>query len=48
MKRGLLWLALVDLRQAWPRSSLAALAIAAAILAVGGEIEKRNISDLLG
>jgi hypothetical protein len=32
--RGLLWLALADLGQAWLRSGLAALAIAAAILAV--------------
>ena len=34
MSRGLLWLALADLGQAWLRSGLAALAIAAAILAV--------------
>src|ERR1700751_3033781 len=34
MSRGLLWLALADLSQAWLRSGLAALAIAAAILAV--------------
>src|SRR5437764_9983630 len=34
MSRGLLWLALADLGQAWVRSGLAALAIAAAILAV--------------
>ena len=34
MNRGLLWLALADLCQAWLRSGLAALAIAAAILAV--------------
>ena len=34
MNRGLLWLALADLGQAWRRSGLAALAIAAAILAV--------------
>ena len=34
MNRGLLWLALADLGQAWLRSGLAALAIAAAILAV--------------
>src|SRR5262245_15187806 len=34
MNRGLVWLALADLGQAWLRSGLAALAIAAAILAV--------------
>src|SRR5437763_10591817 len=34
MSRGLLWLALADLGQAWLRSGLAALAIAAGILAV--------------
>jgi hypothetical protein len=34
VNRGLLWLALADLCQAWLRSGLAALAIAAAILAV--------------
>jgi hypothetical protein len=34
VNRGLLWLALADLGQAWLRSGLAALAIAAAILAV--------------
>jgi hypothetical protein len=34
VNRGLLWLALADLRQAWLRPGLAALAIAAAILAV--------------
>src|SRR5215469_997668 len=34
MSRGLLWLALADLGQAWLRSGLAVLAIAAAILAV--------------
>jgi hypothetical protein len=34
MSRGLLWLALADLGQAWLRSGLAALATAAAILAV--------------
>jgi hypothetical protein len=42
MSRGLLWLALADLGQAWLRSGLAALAIAAAILAVAffaGEIQ---------
>jgi hypothetical protein len=34
VRRGLVWLALVDLRQAWPRPGLAALAIAPAVLAV--------------
>lgn len=34
MRRGLLWLSLVDLRQAWLRPSLAGVAIALAILAV--------------
>jgi hypothetical protein len=34
VNRGLLWLTLADLGQAWLRSGLAALAIAAAILAV--------------
>ena len=34
MSHGLLWLALADLGQAWLRSGLAALAIAAAILAI--------------
>src|SRR5215470_6280970 len=34
VNRGLLWLALADLGQAWLRSGLAALAIAAAIVAV--------------
>lgn len=34
MPRGLLWLAIIDLRQTWLRSSLAALAIALAIIAV--------------
>jgi hypothetical protein len=51
MKRGLLWLALVDLGQAWPRSGLAALAIAAAILAVAffaGQIQLRQGEVLAG
>jgi hypothetical protein len=34
MRRGLLWLAVADLRQAWLRPSMAALAIALAILSV--------------
>lgn len=34
MRHGLVWLAVVDLRQTWLRSSLAALAIALAILVV--------------
>ena len=34
MRRGLLWLTLVDLKRAWLRSSLAALAIALALIAV--------------
>ena len=45
MRRGLLWLALVDLGQAWPRPGLAALAIAPAILAVAffaGQVELRR------
>ena len=45
MNRGLLWLALADLCQAWLRSGLAALAIAAAILAVAffsGQIQLRQ------
>src|SRR5215469_1331495 len=45
MSRGLLWLALADLGQAWLRSGLAALAIAAAILAVAffaGQIQFRQ------
>jgi hypothetical protein len=45
MSRGLLWLALADLRQAWLRSGLAAGAIAAAILAVAffaGQIQLRQ------
>jgi len=34
VRRGLVWLALVDLRRAWPRPGLVALAIALAVLAV--------------
>ncbi|MFL5239037.1 MAG: hypothetical protein ACJ8EL_15830 [Rhizomicrobium sp.] len=34
MRRGLLWLAVVDLKRTWLRSSLAALAIALALIAV--------------
>ena len=51
MNRGLLWLALADLRQAWLRSGLAALAIAAAILAVAffaGQIQFRQSELLAG
>jgi len=43
--RGLFWLALIDLRQAWPRPGLAALAIAPAVLAVAffaSQIELRR------
>jgi len=45
MHRGLVWLALVDLRRAWPRPGLAALAIAPAVLAVAffaSQIELRR------
>lgn len=51
MRRGLLWLALVDLGQAWPRPGLAALAIAPAILAVAffaGQVELRRAELLAG
>ena len=51
MKRGLLWLALVDLGQAWPRSGLAALAIGSAVLAVAffaGQIQLRKGEVLAG
>jgi hypothetical protein len=51
VNRGLLWLALVDLGQAWLRSGLAALAIAAAILAVAffaGQIQYREGEVLAG
>lgn len=50
MRRGVLWLALVDLRQAWLRAGLAALAIALAILAVAffaRQIELRQ-EEVLG
>jgi len=49
--RGLLWLALVDLGQAWPRPGFAALAIAPAILAVAffaGQVELRRAELLAG
>jgi hypothetical protein len=51
MHRGLVWLALVDLGRAWPRPSLAALAIAPAVLAVAffaGQIELRRAEVLAG
>jgi len=51
VKRGLLWLALVDLGQAWPRSGLAALAIGSAVLAVAffaGQIQLRKGEVLAG
>ena len=51
MRRGLLWLALVDLGQAWPRPGFAALAIAPAILAVAffaGQVELRRAELLAG
>jgi hypothetical protein len=51
VKRGLLWLAFADLSQAWPRSGLSALAIAAAILAVAfftGQIQFRQSEVLAG
>jgi hypothetical protein len=51
MSRGLLWLALADLGQAWLRSGLAALTIAAAILAVAffaGQIQLRQREVLAG
>jgi hypothetical protein len=51
VRRGLLWLALVDLGQAWPRPGLAALAIAPAILAVAffaGQVELRRAELLAG
>jgi hypothetical protein len=51
VNRGLLWLALADLSQAWLRSGLAALAIAAAILAVAffaGQIQFRQREVLAG
>jgi hypothetical protein len=51
VRRGLLWLALVDLSQAWLRPGLAALAIALAILAVtffASQIELRRAEVLAG
>ena len=51
MRRGLLWLAVVDLRRAWLRSSLAALAIALALIAVtffAGQIGLRQAELLTG
>src|SRR5215469_15839214 len=51
VRRGLLWLALVDLRQAWPRPGLAALAIALAVLAIAffaRQIELRRAEVLAG
>src|SRR6516162_6883718 len=51
VRRGLLWLALVDLGQAWPRPGLVALAIAPAILAVAffaGQVELRRAELLAG
>ena len=51
MSRGLLWLALADLGQAWLRSGLAVLATAAAILAVAlfaGQIEVHQSEVLAG
>ena len=49
MRHGLLWLAVVDLRQTWLRSSLAALAIALAVLAVtffAGQVSLREAEVL--
>ena len=51
MRRGLLWLTLVDLKRAWLRSLLAALAIALALIAVTffvGEIGLRQAKLLTG
>src|ERR1700746_2691755 len=51
VNRGLWWLALADLGQAWLRSGLAALAIAAAILAVAffaGQIQLHQREVLAG
>jgi hypothetical protein len=51
VNRGLLWLAFAQLSQAWPRSGLAALAIAAAILAVAffaGQIQLGQREVLAG
>jgi hypothetical protein len=49
VRRGLVWLALVDLRRAWPRPRLAALAIAPVVLAVtffASQIEPRRTQVL--
>lgn len=49
MRRGLVWLAIVDLRRAWPRLGLAALAIAPAVLAAtffASQIELRRTQVL--
>jgi len=47
--QGLVWLALVDLRRAWPRSGLVALAIAPAIVAaafgLAGVLSRRGASS---
>jgi len=51
VRRGLLWLAVVDLRRSWLRSSLAALAIALALIAVtffAGQIGLRQAELLTG
>jgi hypothetical protein len=51
VRRGLLWLALVDLRQAWPRPGLTASAIALAVLAIAffaRQIELRRAEVLAG
>ena len=51
MRRGLFWLALVDLRRAWLRSFLAALAIALALIAFtffAGQIGLRQAELLSG
>jgi len=51
VRRGLIWLALVDLRRAWLRSSLATLAIALAMIAVtffAGQITLRQAELLTG
>src|SRR6266702_3918799 len=51
MRRGLLWLAVVDLKRAWLRSLLAALAIALALVAVtffAGQVGLRQAELLTG
>jgi len=51
MRRGLLWLAVVDLKRAWLRSLLAALAIAMALVAVtffAGQVGLRQAELLTG